>query len=337
VYRNPKDKDKLYDFFIKLGADPTGVMEKNAQRRLDDELFETLKDSSCDKKKIEELLQRGANIKAHNILDIVIKRFPNVDYDDNEYQNSDSLNVNISELFDYLQYLLDLGADVNIKKYGVNEILNNLSRDNRADKIKIIEFLLKAGADPNGIIDNFLQETIIDKIYHDIRYQYYSEHNYKIVALHYEVIDLLFRYGGNENEEYQDTDEVYSYLYIKTKSKTGLVTNEGNIEPEKIPNISDELVKEFKEWLAREPYQIENVSKESVEEYNAEGLEIAKKFVELVGNEIKVSIYLLDWETDRLKWVDLYEKEEKEEKLSEADLFIQKEREKIAKEHLPKR
>ena len=259
-----------------------------SKNELDNKLFQEVSKKDISKEKIEHLLKNGANINAidckedtvlANLIDTI---------------NDENIDIN------YLKLLIELGADVNLRIAGVNSLFHGI----HIYRKDIFEILLEAGADPNCIIDDE-GETILDLLICD-RYFCELENDLKEVLIQKEKEELLIEYGAKRSKELFSV-KPNKYIWINNVFLTGIITYDGNIEPENIPNIGKELINEFKIWLNRKPVDW-NLPMETYQNYYDNGIEIAQKIKKLLGNEIEVKINYLTcelWEKNqrgRYRW-----------------------------------
>ena len=247
-----------------------------SKNEMDNALFQEIANINPDKDNIVQLIKDGANVNAIDCKsDTVIA---------NLISNISHENIDIK----YLELLISLGADVNLRVDGVNCLFSAV-HTYREDIFKV---LLEAGADPNCIIDDE-GLSILDMIIDD-KYFCEMENDLKEAKKQEEIEKLLISYGAKRSRELY-VIMPNKYIWINTIFETGLLTYNGNIKPENIPNINVQLVNEFRKWLERKPREW-NLPKTIFQEYYNDGMIIARELKKLVGKEIEVKINYLTCE-----------------------------------------
>jgi hypothetical protein len=285
-----------------------------SQELLDETLYDVMRDDSPNRELIKKLIENGANINAKRVIIDIIDFYPHerVNQEFYEYyleagciEYFEPINANY-DLLEYIRFLMENGADIHQKEEGVNAILYNLIRLDSKNKEEIFEFFLKAGVDPNGIIEETVYDdlgmTIMDML--DLADpDLDNDPDYAHTQLW--CARLIEKYGGKETEEHYETDIINEYLRIGTKYRTGIISDKGNIEPEKIPNITPELIEEFKLWLKKEPKGNDFIQ-EIVDPFYVEGIIIAKKIKALVGDKVEIDLVNFNWEQQDYEWLDIH-------------------------------
>ena len=255
----------------------------HSENILDNELFIETSKKYPDEDIIKQLIQKGANINAVNCIDDTVIG--------NIIRSMDEEKTDIK----YLKLLIELGADVNLRVGGVNCLFNAV-HTYRKD---IFELLLEEGAEPNCIIDDE-GCTILDMVIDD-KYFCEMENDLNEAKIQKEIEDLLISYGAKQSKELF-TIEPYKYIWINNVFETGIITYNGNIKPENIPNINMELVNKFNNWLKDKP-QDWNSPKEVYQKYYEDGIKIAFEIKKLLDKSIEVKINYLtceEWEKNKI-------------------------------------
>jgi hypothetical protein len=277
---------------------------KFTDNELDNELFIEFHKLKLSRERINELIQKGANINAiddcgWNILQNLLFNWVSEKQDNNDFV------INLDDI----QYVIDLGVDVNYTYDGYNSLYIAIHPDFE-QKEKVIEMLLTVGANPNCLIEyeySLLEETV-DKGGHYDRVQ----KEWIDDGLMDDIIDLLEDYGAKYSEELK-TDKVEDFLTVCASYPTGLFTKGGSITIENIPNMPEELVIAFKRWQASNPDKNSNYYRDKIwdEElkrnvysqqktkvnidffkiHNYLGKLYSKEIKNLIGQDIKVEYY----------------------------------------------
>jgi len=248
----------------------------HSENKLDNELFLETSKKYPDEDKIKKLIQDGANINAvdcikHTVIGNLISAM--------DHEKTD---------IKYLQFLINLGADINLRVGGMNCLFDAVFTYRK----DIFELLLKEGADPNCIIDDE-GITILDMIIDD-KYFCEMENDINEGKIQEEIENLLVNYGAKQSKELFTT-ELNKYIWINNAFITGIITYNGNIKPENIPNINKETVIDFNNWLNSKPNDW-NLPKELYQKYYNDGINIAYKIKKLLDKNIEVKINYLTCE-----------------------------------------
>jgi|SRR5690554_3454556 len=246
--------------------------------KLKDTLLGELSKDKPNEDLIRSLMKEGANI---NVMDVI------TDVDN-------GLDIK------YIQLIIDLGANLNYEDEGFNCLADACMIRN----YELVELLLKAGANPN-CISTESAESLLDYIEFE---EWFEENENGESNLELKrIIQLLKDYGAkNISELYSDNVEDYLTIFA-TYEPTGIITKGGYIKIQSIPNIDQEFIKHFNEWVASNPdkwneYEYSrNEGKilnppdiSSVKQHNQKGLEYAKQIKTLVNEGVEVKFLFVN-------------------------------------------
>lgn len=248
---------------------------------IDNRLFAEFSKDNPDENVVRDLVKQGANMNAIDCKgdSVLIDAISNV-------QNG--LDIK------FIQIIVDLGADLNYADNGFNCLFDACLTQN----FKLVELLLKAGANPNCISTD-TAESLLDSVEFD---QWFEENECKGGGAELgKIVQLLKDYGAKNVSEIF-TDKLENYLTaFATYEPTGLFTANGYIKIESIPNTDKKFIEEFKNWVANNPdkwseyeysksdAKIKNPPDLTIlRQHNEQGLQYAKHIKGLVGNNIEV-------------------------------------------------
>jgi ankyrin repeat protein len=147
------------------------------ENKLDNELFEEFHTDILNKPRIERLLKEGANIKAVN------RYGDNILYECIAYQDYCGINL------ETIQYLIDLGADVN----GENDGFNCLYMACLTTDKNLVDLLIKNSANVNCVSTDD-GESLLDWALFEENEQYAN--HYKSAARMSEIVKVLKNHGA---------------------------------------------------------------------------------------------------------------------------------------------
>jgi ankyrin repeat protein len=259
---------------------------------LDNVLFhEFLKDNPSEQY-VRELIAKGANINA-------INKIGNSVLTNTIFLNGQETNLQT------IQLLIDLGANLNYEEDG--EGFNCLFNAALTCNPELVELLLKAGANPNCIsVED--GESLLDWAYFEwgLAESDYGDEAANQMEI---IVRLLEKYGAKFSRDlYADKPE--KQLKMFASYDTGLFTAKGNLRIEQIPNADEILITQFNEWLKTnlDDWQEYRKNKylpkpEILEQHNQQGLSLAKRIKDLVGNDIVVTFLSVSSDDIRNKHV----------------------------------
>ena len=150
------------------------------ENSLDNKLLNAFLTKVINKKEIEKLISKGANINA-------INRYGN-DLLHEVLSYQDHIGVNL----DIMQYLIDLGADINHKNEGFNSLYMACITTNN----DLVKLLIKNGADVNCVSTD-TPESLLDWAEFDSSYDNDKVYNNKMM----EIVKTLRRNGAKRLSE----------------------------------------------------------------------------------------------------------------------------------------
>jgi hypothetical protein len=284
---------------------------KFTDNELDNALFVEFNKPILDRDKINELILRGANINA--IDDSGFSAFLFLFFN---WIHEKSENEDFVLRLDDIQYVIDLGADVNYICDGWCHCLyiaaNHLNCEQQRE---VVEMLLKAGANPNNPTcfcngSSILENAIDAGGHYDKKQKEWIDDGTMD-----DIIELLEDYGAKYSEDLY-TNEVEDFLTVCASYPTGLFTKGGSIKIENIPNVPEELIIAFKRWQATNPDKTENYYRDKIwneklkrnmdsprqktkmnidffKIHNYLGKLYSKEIKNLIGQDIKVEYYYI--------------------------------------------
>jgi len=259
--------------------------------QIDNEFYNYLSSGKHTLTKIKEYISNGANINAideysESLLSKIILEKSNTKYG-----------------IKLIKWIIDLGAN-----------LDNQDRDGTTalfsativHSFEIVSYLLKKGANPNLIVedtnDTVLNLADFDYFYHstEAKRKYNREHNRESANQAKKIVQVLKKYGAKYSSEVF-ANKIEKYINVFATEVTGLVTKNGMLKPENLPNVSNEFVENFNKWKSENPdcwndyvydkktARIINLpDKELFVKHNKVGLNIAKQIKKMGGNDIEV-------------------------------------------------
>jgi hypothetical protein len=253
---------------------------------LDNQLFWEFSKSNPDEKAIRSLIEQGADINSIDCKgdSVLMDAISNV---------QDGLDLK------FIQLIIDLGADLDYAEEGFN-CLFDASLTQRPE---LVELLLKAGANPNCVAsesaESLLDWVEFDKFYEETEDCGGAEPMTKIV-------ELLKKYGAKSISEII-VDKPEKFLTVFSGYiPTGLHTLNGYLEIENIPNVDNDTIISFKEWLAENPdkwgeydyYDGAKISNppdfELLKKHNDKGMHLSKVVRKLLDKEIEVKYLFIN-------------------------------------------
>jgi len=147
---------------------------------LDKQLFDEFQTLDINKEKIFNLIKMGANVNA-------IDGYKNLLMHHVFFQDHNVINI------ENIEFLLDLGVDINYKDEGFNCLFNA----GLTGSAELVEFLIKNGADVNCVSDE--NESLLDWFLFDEWFQYND--GYPDPEKVTKIVELLKKYGAKTNEE----------------------------------------------------------------------------------------------------------------------------------------
>ena len=270
---------------------------------LDNSLFNLLSQEEINKTAISELITKGVNVNA-------------VD-DDSDYSllytiisNTDDDNEKDTEV---IKMLLDKGADIHYVNTSGHNCLFAASVPWRAN---IFKMLLEKGVNPNWLSTEYPHESQLDEMecfeYHCVRDT--NEFNEKEKRTYKIMIRILKRYGAKNYYEL-NTETLKKYLIIFAGyHPTGLVTWDGFIKIQNLPNITSEIVAAFNTWRESDPYPYNNLTEgkeyikniELLREFNNQGMELARKIKETIVYKATIHYFSVETEDPVMRFRDLH-------------------------------
>jgi len=181
--------------------------------------------------------------------------------------------------------------------------------------MKTFKMLLEQGINPNCISTEIPFESQLDEIE---QYAWITKDDNELSDPEkktlQEMIRLLKAYGGKD-ERNLNTDTVKQYIIVYASYKTGLITRDGYIDIQNIPNVTNGLIGEFNAWVKSNPFQWKGYADittgddlKNLKAYNKHGLELAQHIKSLIGQEITVHYFSIETEDCDMKPKDLNHK-----------------------------
>lgn len=253
---------------------------------LDNQLFSEFSKSIPDEKTIRSLINQGANINAIDCKgdSVLIDAISNM---------QDGLDIK------FIQLIIDLGADLDY----VDEGFNCLFDASLTQRPELVELLLKAGANPN-CVSSESAESLLDWAEFD---QFYEENEDRGGAEPMtKIVELLKKYGAKSIEEiFVDKPEKFLTIF-SGYAPTGLHTLNGYLKIEDIPNVDNNTILLFNEWVAEnldkwgeyEYYDGVKISNppdfELLKTHNDKGLQLSREIRKLIDKKIEVNYYFIN-------------------------------------------
>ena len=203
---------------------------------LDNGLWNEFSKEIIDGKAIRELVAKGANINAVDECDYTLLKNFICNADDSRENDMIAMKL-----------LLDLGADINYISSNGNNCLGVAAVPWR---IKIFKMLLERGINPNSIcVEPPEHETVLDNLLFHEAFNWsffdFSDNEIRKAKI---IIKILKAYGGKKSKDLH-TDKINKYLVVNALYPTGLVTWDGYIDIQNIPNITQKLKSTFLNWI----------------------------------------------------------------------------------------
>jgi hypothetical protein len=274
---------------------------RHTENDLNNALFVEFFKANINEKAIRNLIKQGANVNAVDNRDCSILDNIIVSAEDESEKDTQAIRL-----------LLDLGADIHyVNSYGYNCLFSVAV----PWRMKTFKMLLEQGINPNCISTEIPFESQLDEIE---QYAWITKDDNELSDPEkktlQEMIRLLKAYGGKD-ERNLNTDTVKQYIIVYASYKTGLITRDGYIDIQNIPNVTYELIEEFNTWQKSNPSQwkgfVDITTGEDLDilkAYNNLGLELAKRIKDLVDLEITVHYFSIETEDCNMKLRDLNHK-----------------------------
>jgi len=259
------------------------MSSKWTDNKLDNQLFEEVSKKNPDEGKIRELIEFGANINAVERMgsSVLVTAL----------SNSNGLDISI------IQLIIDLGADL----HNDNEGYTCLFRASVSQRPDLVELLLIAGANPNGVfIDR--SGSLLDWAEFDLFFETSQNKGGKEPTE--KIVQLLKGFGAKTISDLcADTPEKFINVYAGF-NPTGLHTLKGYLKPEHIPNADKDFIEEMTKWFSTNPTNW-SVNEDSgskamvppdlsrLKLYNKQGLKLAEQIRKMVNPDIEVKFYFV--------------------------------------------
>jgi len=154
---------------------------------------------------------------------------------------------NIENYIKLIELLLKKGADINYQDWGGDSCLHKAIFSQSPIMVK---FLLEHGANPN-LIQFEDSESVLD--FACSEHSYHKLGNEKIETENLdEIIKLIIQHKGKPSD-LLFCKNVDTYLLVEAYFPTGLFTLNGNINIEDIPNVDNNIYNELMYWKINAP------------------------------------------------------------------------------------
>ncbi len=253
---------------------------------LDNQLFSEFSKLNPDEKTIRSLINQGANINAIDF------------YGYSVLMNAIS-DVELGLDIKFIQLIIDLGADLDYAEEGFNCLFDA----SLTEIPELVELLLKSGANPN-CISSESEESLLD--WAEFKQVYKESEDCDGAESMAEIVEILKKYGAKSiSEIFVEKPEKFLKIF-SGYTPTGLYTLNGLLKIEDIPNVDNDTIRLFNEWIAENPdkwgeydyYDGIKISNppdfELLKVHNDKGMQLSEKIRKLLDKEIEVKYYFID-------------------------------------------
>ena len=229
-------------------------------------------------------------------------KYNNINLFDNNKETKKYL-IEIIENYDYELLELLLKNNAYIKGNNLND-WKLLHVSVFSFNFKIVEYLIDVGINLNCHDKEDGWNSLLDWIEYD-KSIFRDEHNIIAVIGEEMIIDIIKKKGA-KGWSTKFIKNIRDELTISGYYRTGLISNDGQIKISSIPNLNDNLIKEFNNWYSKctsERYYLNypwekitriNEFKKLIDENNEIGYELAKKISSHIEDDIKIYFYKIN-------------------------------------------
>ncbi len=203
--------------------------------------------------------------------------------------------------FEAVELLLEAGADPNHDPGDGSRPLVNAYHARRAD---VVELLLRRGADPNFLVERI--ESLLNMV--DCRHWYETsqigtawEQDYQKESVDQlaEILEILEAAGAKSMQD-METDALDAWVHLGARSPGKLLTRKGYIFIGSVPGLTEDWRARWRDWCGRsfdpgrEGSILDAPAGFDRRTHNGEGLELAREFKRLAGEDVSVDLFLID-------------------------------------------
>lgn len=259
-------------------------------KETDNRLMEMIASGSPQIEEIKKVLKEGADINSTNIEGTVLM--------ESIWLTERGLDLSI------IHKLVELGADIH---YQDEDGYTALSEACNVHNVELVDFLLRAGANPNIILEkhkSLLNDVETDISAYEMGFRQESDDSEDVQTDRLKrIAQLLVEHGAKTYSEIF-TDRVETWLQVFASDVAGLCTRTGHITIDQIPGVPVSLAAEFRSWHASnwDPWPKEGVMPPMGFDraaHNNQGMRLCKSIKMILGTAIEVSYLCIDSEYEK--------------------------------------